>query len=169
MAFRAKRDPELKGTDKGDCKFGDWLALYTPKTPITFIDLAYHAHDARLMAEMAQVIGKKDRAGHYRAHETLRTLDALLQRAVPEAYDRHQLGPHEGTDRRSFHQAAGQDNLLVPAHATHVEWPDGAVSVDVLPHGFGDIGHRRQNTLRAMYTTGECGREGMHGARGTRA
>ena len=46
---------------------------------------------------------------------------------------------------------------------------DGAVSVVVLPHGFGDMGHRRQNTLRAMYTTGECGREGMHGARGTRA
>ena len=43
------------------------------------------------------------------------------------------------------------------------------MSVVALPHGFGGIGHRRLNTLRAMYTTGECGREGMHGARDERA
>ena len=26
-----------------------------------------------------------------------------LQRAIPEAHDRHQLGPHQGADRRSIH------------------------------------------------------------------
>jgi len=65
MEFRRTRDPKFKGTADKDCAFGDWLALYKPKTPIEFIDLAYHAHDARLMAEMAAVLGKKDRADAY--------------------------------------------------------------------------------------------------------
>lgn len=62
MDFRIKRDPGMEGTAKEDCAFGDWLALYTPKTPIEFIDLAYHTHCAELMAEMAAAIGKPDRA-----------------------------------------------------------------------------------------------------------
>jgi alpha-L-rhamnosidase len=61
MKFRADRDPDMKGTAKDDSKYGDWLSLYEPKTPIEFIDLAYHAHDAGLMAEMAAAIGRKDR------------------------------------------------------------------------------------------------------------
>ena len=71
-----------------------------------------------------------------------------------------QLGANQGADCRSVHETARQDNLLVPAHAAHVERPDGAVSAVALPHGFGGIGHRQLNTLRAMYTTGEHGREG---------
>lgn len=62
MEFHIKRDPEMKGTAENDCAFGDWLALYEPKTPIEFIDLAYHAHDAGLMAEMAAAIGNDERA-----------------------------------------------------------------------------------------------------------
>ncbi|MFK7851514.1 MAG: family 78 glycoside hydrolase catalytic domain [Akkermansiaceae bacterium] len=62
MKFRFDRDPKMKGTAKKDCGFGDWLALYEPKTPIEFIDLAYHTHTAGLMAEMADAIGKTDRA-----------------------------------------------------------------------------------------------------------
>ena len=69
MDWRAARDPELKGA-VDDCGFGDWLSLGDVKTPIPFIDLAYHAHDARLMAEMAAATGNeaaavkfKDRAG----------------------------------------------------------------------------------------------------------
>lgn len=68
MTFRAERDPEMKGTAKGDSKFGDWLALYEPKTPIEFIDLAYHAYTGRLMAEMATALGMTARALHYTDH-----------------------------------------------------------------------------------------------------
>jgi alpha-L-rhamnosidase len=65
MEWRGIRDPELKGgTD--DCNFGDWLSLADVKTPIPFIDLAYHAYDARLMAEMAQAIGRTAEAAKYR-------------------------------------------------------------------------------------------------------
>ena len=66
MAWRATRDPELKGA-LDDCNFGDWLSLGDVKTPIPFIDLAYHAYDARLMAEMAAAIGDKAASNKYKA------------------------------------------------------------------------------------------------------
>jgi hypothetical protein len=53
--------PISRGAER-DCGFGDWLSLYQVKTPIEFIDLAYHAYDAALMAEMAAAIGEADRA-----------------------------------------------------------------------------------------------------------
>ncbi len=68
MNFRLERDPKLVGTRQGDCGFGDWLALHKPKTPIQYIDLAYHAHTAALMTEMADAIGKADRAVYYQKH-----------------------------------------------------------------------------------------------------
>ena len=68
MTFRLERDRNLEGTARGDRCFGDWLSLYKPSTPIEFIDLAYHAYTAKLMAEMAAVIGKTDRADYYQKH-----------------------------------------------------------------------------------------------------
>ncbi len=65
MDWRAARDPELKGAID-DCGFGDWLSVGKVKTPIPFIDLAYHAYDARLMAEMAGAIGNKKDAAKYK-------------------------------------------------------------------------------------------------------
>ncbi len=67
MDWRTARDPELKGATD-DCGFGDWLAIGDVKTPIPFIDLAYHAYDACLMADMAEAIGKPDEAQKFRAH-----------------------------------------------------------------------------------------------------
>jgi alpha-L-rhamnosidase len=66
MDWRAARDPELKGA-VDDCAFGDWLSLSDVKTPIPFIDLAYHAYDAQLMAEMAAAIDNKADAAKYTA------------------------------------------------------------------------------------------------------
>lgn len=67
MDWRKLRDPELDGATD-DCNFGDWLSLGDVKTPIPFIDLAYHAYCARLMAEMATAIGDAKRAAGYMAH-----------------------------------------------------------------------------------------------------
>ena len=67
MAWRKLRDPALTGATD-DCGFGDWLSVGNVKTPIPFIDLAYHAYDARLMAEMATAIGKPAEAASYMAH-----------------------------------------------------------------------------------------------------
>ena len=65
MLWRKVRDPDLKGAID-DCGFGDWLSLGEIKTPIPFIDLAYHAYDAALMAEMAAAIGHQQQAAGYR-------------------------------------------------------------------------------------------------------
>ncbi len=64
MSWRKLRDPELKGA-VDDCAFGDWLSVGNVKTPIPFVDLAYHAYDARLMSEMAAAIGQKKPAAEY--------------------------------------------------------------------------------------------------------
>lgn len=65
MDWRAKRDIKLKGA-VDDCGFGDWLSVGDVKTPIPFIDLAYHAYDAGLMAEMAAAIGNMADSRKYR-------------------------------------------------------------------------------------------------------
>ncbi len=78
MDWRAKRDPELKGAID-DCGFGDWLSVGNVKTPIPFIDLAYHAYDARLMAEMAAAIGDAKDEKKYKALE--KKVKAAFQKA----------------------------------------------------------------------------------------
>ena len=73
MEWRITRDRELKGA-VDDCGFGDWLSLDEVKTPIPFIDLAYHAYCAQLMAEMAEAIGQPDDMKKYRKrHEDVTT------------------------------------------------------------------------------------------------
>jgi alpha-L-rhamnosidase len=65
MDWRAARDPKLEGAID-DCGFGDWLSLGNVKTPIPFIDLAYHAYCAKLMAKMAEAIKSPAEAAKYR-------------------------------------------------------------------------------------------------------
>lgn len=65
MEWRKARDPELDGATD-DCNFGDWLSLGDVKTPIQFIDLAYHYHCADLMSRMAAAIGETKQAAAYR-------------------------------------------------------------------------------------------------------
>jgi alpha-L-rhamnosidase len=65
MDWRMARDPAMRGA-VDDCGFGDWLSVGEVTTPIPFIDLAYHAYCARLMAEMAEAIGQEGDAGRYR-------------------------------------------------------------------------------------------------------
>ena len=69
MQWRKLRDPELDGATD-DCNFGDWLSLGDVKTPIQFIDLAYHFYCAKLMAEMADAIGQKKQGDGYRQQAT---------------------------------------------------------------------------------------------------
>ncbi len=45
-------------------RYGDWLA-YEP-TDKAYISMVYYAYDARLMAEMADLLGRTDRAAYYR-------------------------------------------------------------------------------------------------------
>jgi len=76
MEFRKKRSPELKGVNLGN-DWGDWLSL-GEITPIEYVDAAYFAHSADLMARMAAAQGKTAEAAEYqllfsRVRERFRT------------------------------------------------------------------------------------------------
>ncbi len=64
MAWRLQADPKLQGVRLGN-EWGDWLNV-NETTPIDFIDLCYHALDAKMMAEMAEAIAAGDDAAKYR-------------------------------------------------------------------------------------------------------
>lgn len=61
---RATTSPEGLSVSIGN-PWGDWLNLDDP-TPVAFIDTCYHALDSRLMAEMAEAIGRPVEAQQYR-------------------------------------------------------------------------------------------------------
>jgi alpha-L-rhamnosidase len=54
----------MLGQDEGKA-WGDWLNLDQP-TPLPYIDLCYYAYSSSLMAEMAEALGKTDRAKYFR-------------------------------------------------------------------------------------------------------
>ena len=72
MEFRESLSPHFKGVSVGN-PWGDWLNQQDA-TPIEWIDAAYFAHSAQLMAEMAEATGRTDDAAHYRGvFEKVRT------------------------------------------------------------------------------------------------
>ncbi len=64
IAWRKSASKEFLGVAHGN-EWGDWLAV-NEKTPIDYIDTAYFAYSTKLMAEMAQAIGKTREAAEYR-------------------------------------------------------------------------------------------------------
>ncbi len=64
MNARKAHDPELKGKAFG-APWGDWLNLNDP-TPHAYVELAYFAKTAQMMAEMADAQGLADEAKTYR-------------------------------------------------------------------------------------------------------
>jgi len=64
MAWRLAADPKLEGVNLGNT-WGDWLNVQE-ETPIEYVDLCYHAQSARMMAEMAEALGRGDAEAGYR-------------------------------------------------------------------------------------------------------
>ena len=64
IAWRKGTSKDFLGVAHGN-EWGDWLAV-NEKTPIDYIDTAYFAYSTKLMAEMAQAIGKTREAAEYR-------------------------------------------------------------------------------------------------------
>jgi alpha-L-rhamnosidase len=64
IAWRKRTSKDFLGVAHGN-EWGDWLAV-NEKTPIDYIDTAYFAYSTKLMAEMAQAIGKTREASEYR-------------------------------------------------------------------------------------------------------
>ena len=66
MEWRVGTAGGFLGVERADANtWGDWLNLNEP-TPLHYIDTLYYAHTARLMAEMAQAIGRDADATAYR-------------------------------------------------------------------------------------------------------
>lgn len=65
MEYLREANPNLLRTRRRGNNFGDWLAPKGDDTPKDLLATAYWAYDARLMAEMAQAIGRKDDAAKY--------------------------------------------------------------------------------------------------------
>jgi alpha-L-rhamnosidase len=64
IEWRKRTSTDFLGVNQGN-EWGDWLAI-NEKTPIDYIDTAYFAYSTRLMAEMADAIGKTKEAAEYR-------------------------------------------------------------------------------------------------------
>lgn len=64
IAWRKNASKEFLGVAHGN-EWGDWLAV-NEKTPIDYIDTAYFGYSTKLMAEMAEAIGKNKEAAEYR-------------------------------------------------------------------------------------------------------
>ena len=62
--WRKQTSKDFLGVAHGN-DWGDWLAL-GGKTPLEYIDTAYFAYSAQLMAQMAEAVGKKKQAAEYR-------------------------------------------------------------------------------------------------------
>ena len=67
MDFLERGNPDyLRATDLGN-NYNDWLAPRADLTPPQLLATAYWAHDAALMAEIAEALGRADDAAGYRA------------------------------------------------------------------------------------------------------
>jgi alpha-L-rhamnosidase len=64
IEWRKRASKDFLGVTHGN-EWGDWLAL-NEKTPLDYVDTAYFAYSTKLMAEMAQAIGKAKQAAEYR-------------------------------------------------------------------------------------------------------
>ena len=64
MDWRKKTSPDFRGVNLGNT-WGDWLNV-NETTPIEYVDAVYFAHSAKLMAEMAAALGRRDEAEAYR-------------------------------------------------------------------------------------------------------
>ena len=64
IKWRQSESKDFLGVAHGN-EWGDWLSV-NEKTPIDYIDTAYFAYSTKLMAEMAQAVGKTREAAEYR-------------------------------------------------------------------------------------------------------
>ncbi len=64
MDYRRRVSPDFLGVALGN-GWGDWLSL-NETTPVEYVDTIYFAYSSKLMAEMAEALGKKEAAKKYR-------------------------------------------------------------------------------------------------------
>jgi alpha-L-rhamnosidase len=151
VAYLVRHNPDLLWRSRRNNDYGDWLSV-DAHTPREVLATAYLAYDAQLMARIARVLGRLDRAAHYEA----------LCRDVVAAFNRAYVGEDayiEG-DTQTVYLLALHMDLLAPelrpraaerlvADIERHDWhlTTGFVGVALLcpvltEHGYADVAHR---------------------------
>jgi alpha-L-rhamnosidase len=81
MAYLVRHNPDLLWTSRRGNDYGDWLSVGA-HTPRDVLATAYWAYDAKLMGQMAHVLGRHQRAEHYER----------LHAGIVEAFNRAYVG-----------------------------------------------------------------------------
>jgi alpha-L-rhamnosidase len=116
MEYLREANPDLLRTNKLGNNYGDWLSPKGDFTPKELLATAYWAYDARLMAEMAAIIGRREDAKGYE------DLFEGIRNAFNEAYVAPD-GRLEGDTQTCYVLALHMDLLpdeLRPAAAGHL-------------------------------------------------
>lgn len=116
MEYLREASPDLLRTKRLGNNFGDWLAPKEDNTPKELLATAYWAYDARLMAEMAQAVGREDEAAKY--EELFRGIRNAFSKAYVESD-----GRIKGDTQTCYVLALHMDLLpeeLRPAAAGHL-------------------------------------------------
>ena len=103
MAHLLRHNPDLLWTARRGNDYGDWLSVGA-HTPRDVLATAYWAYDAKLMTEIAEVLGHGERAAHY---ERLR--DGHRRRVQPRVRGRGRLHRRRHADRLPARPAHGPD------------------------------------------------------------
>jgi alpha-L-rhamnosidase len=80
MEYLHEANPDLIRKNRMGNNYGDWLSPKGDHTPKHLLATAYWAHDAKLMAEMAEATGRNEDAGEYR------DLNERIKAAFEEAF-----------------------------------------------------------------------------------
>ena len=80
MEYLHEANPDLIRKNRMGNNYGDWLSPKGDHTPKDLLATAYWAHDAKLLAEMAEVTGRHEDAREYRS------LNEQIKAAFNEAY-----------------------------------------------------------------------------------
>ncbi len=151
LAYLVRHNPDLLWKARRNNDYGDWLSA-GEHTPREVLATAYMAYDALLMARMARVLGRSDRAAHYDA----------LHRDVAAAFNRAYVGEDasiEGDTQTVYLLALHMELLPQELRARAAErlvaaierrdWhlTTGFVGVALLcpvltEHGYADVAHR---------------------------
>ena len=118
MDYLERVNPDYLRTRGLGASYNDWLAPGADDTPEELLATAYWAHDAGLMAEMAEAIGRTDEAARYRG------LRAKIGSAFAEAFVSGDGRITSGT-QTAYVLGLHMRHTLAPASGRRLRTPGG--------------------------------------------
>ena len=146
MDFVERANPDYLRTRELGNSYNDWLAPGDDDTPHELLATAYWAHDAALMAEIAEIVGRPDDAAGYRALQSkIRSAfaDAFVAgdgRVVSGTQTAYVLGLHMHLIPDEL-RATAADHLVAAIQAADWHLTTGFVGVGYLLPVLSSTGH----------------------------